>query len=38
VPEKWTSNVTFAGPDRKTLFITATEGVYQIRMKVYGTY
>lgn len=38
IPEKWTSNVTFAGPDRKTLFITATEGVYQIRMKVYGTH
>lgn len=38
IPEKWTSNVVFAGPDRKTLFITATEGVYQIRMKVTGTY
>ena len=38
VPEKWTANVVFAGPDRKTLFITATEAVYKIRMKVYGTY
>ena len=38
IPEKWTANVTFAGPDRKTLFITASESVYKIRMKVYGTY
>jgi gluconolactonase len=38
IPEKWTANVVFAGPDRKTLFITASEGVYKIRMKVYGTY
>ncbi|SNS28149.1 gluconolactonase [Belliella buryatensis] len=38
VPEKWTANVVFAGPDRKTLFITASEAVYKIRMKVYGTY
>ncbi|MCH7400260.1 SMP-30/gluconolactonase/LRE family protein [Belliella kenyensis] len=38
VPEKWTANVVFAGPDRKTLFITASEAVYKIRMKVHGTY
>ncbi|MFD2036655.1 SMP-30/gluconolactonase/LRE family protein [Belliella marina] len=38
VPEKWTANVTFAGPDRKTLFITASESVYKIRMRVYGTH
>ncbi|MFN3800211.1 SMP-30/gluconolactonase/LRE family protein [Belliella pelovolcani] len=38
IPEKWTANVVFAGPDRKTLFITASESVYKIRMKVYGTY
>ncbi|SIT00897.1 SMP-30/gluconolactonase/LRE family protein [Belliella pelovolcani] len=38
IPEKWTANVVFAGPDRKTLFITASEGIYKIRMKVYGTY
>ncbi len=36
VPEKWTANVCFAGPDRKTLFITASEGVYLLAMRVAG--
>jgi gluconolactonase len=36
VPEKWTSNVCFGGTDRKTLFITASEAVYTIRMNVKG--
>ncbi|OWP64702.1 gluconolactonase [Hymenobacter amundsenii] len=36
LPEKWTANVCFAGPDRKTLFITASEGVYLLAMRVAG--
>ncbi|MBT9393035.1 SMP-30/gluconolactonase/LRE family protein [Hymenobacter sp. NST-14] len=36
VPEKWTANVCFGGPDRKTLFITASEGVYLLAMRVAG--
>ena len=36
VPEKWTANVCFGGPDRKTLFITASEGVYLLDMRVAG--
>lgn len=37
VPEGWTANVTFGGKDRRTLFITASTGVYGLRMKVRGT-
>ena len=36
VPEKWTANVTFGGPDRKTLFITAMDSVYTLAMAVHG--
>jgi gluconolactonase len=36
VPEKWTANLCFGGADKKTLFITASEGLYSIRMKVRG--
>ncbi|GGB16991.1 SMP-30/gluconolactonase/LRE family protein [Puia dinghuensis] len=36
VPEKWTANLCFGGKDRKTLFITASEGVYVLRMEVKG--
>lgn len=36
VPEKWTANLCFGGRDRKTLFITASEGVYILRMQVRG--
>ena len=36
VPEAWTGNVTFGGRDRKTLFITASKGVYTLRMRVRG--
>lgn len=36
VPEKWTANLCFGGRDRKTLFITASEGVYVLRMRVKG--
>lgn len=37
VPESWTANVCFGGPDMKTLFITASKGLYSIRVKVKGT-
>jgi len=37
VPENWTSNVCFGGKNRKILFITASKGFYQIRLKVRGT-
>ena len=36
VPAKWTANLCFGGRDRKTLFITASEGFYAIRMNVKG--
>lgn len=36
VPEKWTANITFGGPDQKTLFITASDAVYTLKMKVHG--
>jgi len=34
--ERWTANVSFFGKDRRTLFITASEGIYSIRMRVNG--
>lgn len=36
VPEKWSANVCFGGKDRKTLFITATEGLYSMQMQFTG--
>jgi gluconolactonase len=36
VPEAWTANVSFGGPDHQTLFITASKGLYAIRMRVKG--
>ena len=36
VPEKWTANITFGGPDQKTLFITASKSVYTLQMNVRG--
>jgi gluconolactonase len=36
VPEDWTANVSFGGADRHTLFITASTGLYAIRMRVKG--
>jgi len=36
VPEGWTANLCFGGKDRRTLFITASEGVYVLRMRVKG--
>lgn len=36
IPEKWTANLCFGGRDRKSLFITASEGFYVVRMRVKG--
>lgn len=36
VPEAWTANVCFGGADKKTLFITASKGLYSIRTQVRG--
>ena len=36
VPESWTANVCFGGRDMKTLFITASKGLYAIQMQVKG--
>jgi gluconolactonase len=36
VPEGWTANVCFGGKDFKSLIITASKGLYRIRMKVKG--
>ncbi|WP_373055997.1 SMP-30/gluconolactonase/LRE family protein [Zunongwangia sp. H14] len=37
VDENWTANVTFGGKDFKTLFITAMDAVYILKMNVHGT-
>ena len=36
IPKGWTANVTFAGPENKHLFITASDSVYVIEMNVAG--
>jgi len=36
IPEKWTANLCFAGKNKDELFITASEGIYTIKMKVHG--
>jgi gluconolactonase len=36
VPESWTANVSFGGKDHRTLFITASTGLYAIRMQHAG--
>ena len=36
VPSRWAANVCFGGKDRNVLFITATESVYTLPMKVKG--
>ncbi len=36
IDEEWTGNVTFAGKDNKTLFITASKSVYTLKMNVKG--
>jgi len=34
--EPWTANVSFCGPDRRTLFITASKGLYSVRTRTRG--
>jgi gluconolactonase len=36
VPENWTANVAFGGPARDTLFITASKGLYAIKLRIKG--
>jgi len=36
VPEPWTANICFGGKDRQTLFITASKGIYGLKMQVRG--
>jgi len=36
VPEAWTANVSFGGADHRTLFITASTGLYAVRLRVRG--
>jgi len=36
VQEHWTGNICFGGKDRQLLFITASKGIYGIRMRVKG--
>ena len=36
VPEQWSANVSFGGRDHRTLFITASESLYSIRLRVRG--
>jgi gluconolactonase len=34
--ERWTGNVSFGGSDRRTLFMTASTGLYAVSMRVKG--
>ncbi|RVU01114.1 SMP-30/gluconolactonase/LRE family protein [Mucilaginibacter limnophilus] len=36
IPEQWTGNVVFGGKNRDVLFITASKGIYILKMKVKG--
>jgi len=36
VPEKWSANVCISGKDHQTLFITASESLYSIQLRVKG--
>ncbi len=36
VPRSWSANITFAGPDRNLLFITAMDAVFTLEMAVAG--
>jgi gluconolactonase len=36
IPERWTANVCFGGKDMNDLFITASKGLYRIKMNVKG--
>ena len=36
VPASWTANVSFSGADHQTLFITASEAIYAVHLRVEG--
>jgi len=36
VPEPWTANVCFGGPERRTLVITASKKAYGLKMRTHG--
>ncbi|MGI4020745.1 MAG: SMP-30/gluconolactonase/LRE family protein [Janthinobacterium lividum] len=36
IPEKWTANLCFGGKNRDELFITASQSIYKLQMKVQG--
>jgi gluconolactonase len=36
VDAPWTANVCFGGADKKTLFITASKGLYAVRTRTQG--
>ncbi len=36
VPEPWTGNLSFGGPDHRTLYIAATKGFYSLAMRYPG--
>ncbi|MGB8489940.1 MAG: SMP-30/gluconolactonase/LRE family protein [Bacteroidales bacterium] len=38
VPESWTANICFGGRDRKSLYITASKGLYRMATRVKGAY
>ena len=38
IPESWTANVCFGGKNRKSLYITASKGLYRIETKIKGAY
>jgi len=37
IDESWTANITFGGKEMKTLFITAMDSIYTLKMSVQGT-
>ncbi len=37
VPADWTANLTFGGKERNILFITASQNLYTLQMKVKGS-
>jgi len=38
IPENWTANICFGDRNRKSLYITASKGLYRIRTRVKGVY
>lgn len=36
IPEKWSANVCFGGKNKDELFVTASQAVYTVKMKVHG--